>query len=117
MIGVLDYSLCDQTVTVYRKQGDQILRQVADGCYYTWQEKQEGDERGTRRETVCQLILPGDGVQIHIGDRIYDGIGPEIGIEDWGAFLPVRFPGLAEINYVTPCYWEGAVCHIEAGRK
>ena len=29
----LDYSLCDQTVTIYRKNGDEILRKVAGNCH------------------------------------------------------------------------------------
>ncbi len=117
MTGPLDYALCDQTVTIYHKQGGSVLRQVVEGCFYTWEEVQEEDEYGVRRETKCLLILPGDTYRVFIGDRVYNGIGPEIGIGDWAAFLPVTVTGLSEINYVMPCYWEGAVCHMEAGRK
>lgn len=117
MTAHLDYSLCDQTVTLYHKQGNTVTRQVIEGCYYSWQEKQTEDEYGIRRETLCQLILPGDIHRVSIGDRVYGGIGPEIGIGDWHTFLPVTVTGLSEINYVSPCYWAGEICHIEAGRK
>ena len=117
MTGPLDYSLCDQTVTLYHKQGNSILRQVAEGCYYSWREEQTEDEYGIRRETHSLLVLPGDTYQVSIGDRVYPGIGPEISVADWHNFLPVTVAGLSEINYVSPCHWEGAVCHIEAGRK
>lgn len=117
MTGPLDYTLCDQTVTVYHKSGNQIHRQVMEGCFYSWKEVQQEDEFGIRRETLCQLILPGDEKRIYIGDRVIEGIGPEIGDTDWAAFLPVLVEGLAEINYVMPCYWEGTLCHKEAGRK
>ncbi len=113
----LDYSLCDQTVTLYHKQANTILRQVVEGCYYTWKEELREEETGLQRQTLCQLILPGEDHRIFVGDRVYGGIGPEIGIGDWPAFLPVSVTGLSQINYVTPCYWEGAICHIEAGRK
>ena len=117
MTGPLDYSLCDQTVTVYRKEKNTITRLQIDGCYYTWQEAQTEDEMGIRRETKCLLILPGDEQSVYIGDRVYPGIGPFISTTGWSSFLPVSVPGLAEINYVSPCYWEGELCHTEAGRK
>lgn len=117
MIGPLDYSLCDRKVTIYRKQGDGILRLVAEGCWFSWQVEQVTDEMGCRRETKCLLIMPGDSQQIFVGDRVFDGIGPEVEMKDWAAFIPVKVAGLAEISYVKPCYWEGALCHVEAGRK
>lgn len=117
MTGPLDYSLCDQTVTLYHKQGSSVLRQVVEGCFYHWEEVQKEDEFGIRRETHSLLILPGDTYRIFVGDRVCEGVGPEIGIEAWSTFLPVTVTGLSEINYVSPCRWEGIVCHMEAGRK
>ncbi len=117
MNGILDYSLCAQTVTLYHRQGNTVQRQVVEGCYYTWEEKQVADVYGVRCQTLCRLILPGDAHRVYVGDRVYPGVGPEISIADWPGFLPVSVTGLAQIDYVTPCCWEGAVCHIEAGRK
>ena len=117
MIGPLDYSLCNQTVTLYRKQGSQIVRQVEENCFYTWKQVQKEDASGTTRETECLLILPGENPAVFVGDRVYAGVGPQIDMEKWGDFLPVKVKGLAEINYVMPCYWEGVQCHLEAGRK
>ena len=117
MIGPLDYSLCDRTVTVYRRKEDEILRQVIDGCYYTWQEVQVVDKAGCRRETKCLLIIPGDKQQLLVGDRVLDGVGPDVSLQNWAAFIPVKVAGLAQISYVQPYYWEGALCHVEAGRK
>ena len=111
----LDYSLCRQTVTVYRKQGDEIRRQVVDGCYYGWQEQEITDEWGCRRETTFLLIMPGSTQQVFVGDRVYDGIGPEA--VQWQSFLPVNVAGLGEVAYVKPCRWDGEICHVEAGRK
>lgn len=114
---MMDYCLCDQTVTIYRKVENRIHRQVVNGVYYTYREVHQEDESGVRRQRLCQLILPADGVEIQIGDRVYDGIGPQISLAGWSMFLPVTVAGLSEINYVTPCYWDGELCHIEAGRK
>lgn len=113
----LDYSLCDRTVTVYRKREDGITRLVADGCYYAWQEEQTVDEEGCRRETTFLLVMPGDTQRVFVGDRVFDGVGPEVDTDGWAAFIPAKVAGLAEVSYVMPCYWDGKLCHVEAGRK
>ena len=112
----IDYRLCDQTVTVYRLQAGKVARTVVEQAYYRWQVEQVTDELGSRQETLFSLILPGDH-KLLPGDRIYAGIGPEISAQQWGNFLPVAVSGLSQIQYVKPCYWQGEVCHIEAGRK
>lgn len=117
MNGLLDYSLCDRTVTIYRRQGEQVLRQVVDGCFFSWQIEQVVDTQGCRRETTCLLVMPGDTQRVFAGDRVFDGVGPEIEMKDWAAFIPVKVAGLAEIGYVKPYYWDGALCHVEAGRR
>ena len=103
----LDYSLCDQTVTVYRMENGQLQRQVVDSCYYVWQVGQETDALGTRQVTRFLLIMPGECLRVFPGDRIYDGVGPEI----------VNVTGLSQVAYVRPTWWAGRVCHVEAGRK
>lgn len=113
----LDYSLCDQTVTVYHRQGLQILRQVVEGCYLQQQVSRREDTLGAREEHSFLLVMPGDAQRVFPGDRIYAGIGPEIGSEDWAGFLPVKVPGLYEAAYAAPFYWDGVMCHVEAGRK
>ena len=59
-------------------------------------------------------MLPA-GEDIEIGDRVYDGIGPETVV--WEQFLPINTPGLSQVAYVMPCYFRGALHHMEAGRK
>ena len=113
----LDYSLCNQTVTVYRKKGNEIIRQEILSCHYAWQEDQQEDETGIYRQTKCLMIVPGEQQRVFIGDRVYDGIGPQIGLADWATFIPVLVPGLTQINYVAPYYWGDTLCHWEAGRK
>lgn len=109
------YPLCDRTVTVYRQENGQIYRFLVEGCFYRHQEKLTETEEGLRHERTCLFVVPGENFLPRVGDRVYDGIGPET--VDWETFLPVSIQGLGELNYVAPQYWMGAVCHIEAGRK
>lgn len=113
----LDYSLCSQVVTVYRKQGQEILRQVIEGCYLQLQQQWQVSELGRRQETTFLLIMPGETQRVFPGDRVFDGIGPEISAEQWTEFLPVTVSGLAEVAYAAPFLWNGKLCHVEAGRK
>jgi len=111
------YPLCDRTVTVYRKQGNSILRQVIEGCYYTCEQAQTLDANGCRTKTRFLLVIPGDAQKVFVGDRVMDGIGPHITPQQWPNFLPVNTPTLSQVEYVLPCYRDGRLCHVEAGRK
>lgn len=112
----LDYSLCNQTVTVYRLEGGSVKRQVFHNAHYQYTVHQVMDQQGRRQETKCLLLLPGEA-DLQPGDRVYDGIGTELTTEKWKHFLPVTVTGLSEISYVTPYFWDGQLCHTEAGRK
>ena len=112
----MELPLCHQTVTVYHREGEKISRRVITGCYYDWKKIQKAEGEGIHRDTAFLLILP-SGEQLEPGDRIYDGIGPEIDMDGWAAFIPPAIPGLSEVAYVLPCYFEGKLCHVEAGRK
>ena len=112
----LDYSLCDKTVTLYRLKAGTVIRQVVEKAWYSWHTEQVTDAMGTKQETKFSLILPGQHT-IFPGDRVYEGIGPVITAEKWPEFIPVCVPGLAQVQYVKPCYWQGQLCHTEAGRK
>lgn len=115
-MSLLDYSLCSQTVTLYRLQGDAVLRQVLEGCYYSHTTRETVDEQGRRQQVSCLLIVPG-GWEIRLGDRVMEGIGPEVTPQQWHLFTPVNVPTLAQIGYVRPCFLEGSLCHTEAGEK
>ena len=110
------YPLCSQTVTVYHKTGSAVERRVAPGCYYHYEDVCTEDAVGIRRRRKFLLIQPGEK-RIYPGDRIFDGVGPEVTAADWAGFLPIGVPGLSEAAYATPWHWEGRLCHTEAGRK
>lgn len=115
--GMLDYGLCDQTVTVYRRRGQQILRQVVSGCYFQCQEQRPEGLLGHRKDFRFLLVMPGSPQRVFPGDRIMTGIGPEVAPEDWAGFLPAVVPGLYEAAYAAPYYLGGTLCHVEAGKK
>ena len=103
--------LCAQTVTIYTCHPAGISRRVVTGCFYQYRQTQTADGL---EDTQFLLVLPAEE-KISIGDRVYDGIGPEQVV--WENFLPVNTPGLAQVAYVTPYYLGGGLHHWEAGRK
>ena len=105
------HPLCRQTVTIYSAAPEGAARRVITGCFYHWQRVSTPDGL---EDTKFLLILPA-GEQIAIGDRVYDGIGPEQVC--WEQFLPVNTPGLGQVAYVTGYYAAGRLHHTEAGRK
>lgn len=113
----LDYSLCRQTVTVYRNIGGSIERSVLTNCAFSRQQEQVVDTNGTRQSTGFLLIVPGPVQQVFSGDRVLEGEGPVIDPDGWSTFLPVTVPGLCQVSYVRVCYWEDGICHIEAGHR
>ena len=113
----MDYSMCCQTVTVYRKTESGISRVEIPGCFLQWQEEKEYDRLGAVEKRKFLLIQPGERQLVFPGDRVLAGIGPEVSPEDWATFLPTRIPGLVETAYATAYSWQGRFCHTEAGRK
>lgn len=112
----VEYGLFEQTVTIYQLREEQVIRTVAEGAYLQMKTEQTCDAQGHRQEVKFLLILPGEGVSLSPGDRVYDGIGPEISPRQWSRFVPVQVPKLGQIQYVKPFYFQGVLCHTEAGR-
>lgn len=110
----LDYTLCDQTVTVYRKNGEGITRKVAENCHLSRTYSTSTENYGKSRSKKFLLIIPGDFTLLP-GDRVFDGIGPETVV--WEQFVPALVPELYELSYAKPCFWEGDIAHWEAGHK
>lgn len=109
-----DYSLCDQTVTLYRKEGEKITRQVAENCHLSRNISTSTENYGKSLEKKFRLIIPGDR-PICCGDRVFDGIGPETA--DWQTFVPALVPELYEVSSAKPCFWGGEIAHWEAGNR
>lgn len=110
----MNHPLCRQTVTLYRKTGNKVTRTVVSDCFYTWQDSLTEENEGNRFQRKCLLIAP---CALLPGDRVMEGVGPEVTAADWTQFLPVSVPTLSEVAYASPKYFDGRLCHYEAGRK
>lgn len=112
----VDYSLCNQTVTVYHQEDGKYIRTVHDRAFLDFRKTQTTDKTGSRESNSFLLIIPGDTQSVFAGDKILHGIGPEIATaKEWAAFVPAKVPGLVVASYVDPKYWNGKLVHTEAG--
>ena len=113
----VDYSLCNQTVTVYHWDGGSAYTQkVFDNAFLDFKKVQNVDKTGSAEVNSFLLVIPGDEVPVAVGDKVILGEGPEINTrEDWAGFIPAKVPGLVVVKYVDPKYWHGTVVHTEAG--
>ena len=109
------YPMCNMTVTLYRKTGDSVRREVLHGCYYEWQLQCSRDATGLKKDRKFLLVIPDGRGEVLIGDRVIVGVGPER--VDWNRFVPAAVAGLGQVAYVRPYYLEGKLTHTEAGRK
>ena len=101
----LDYSLCTQTVTVYRKGAEGIFRQVLTGCRYFPKAVMEIKDTGNRKRTDFLLIVPGDR-EILPDDRVLPGEGPVF--SRWAELYDAPI-----IGGVKTYRWGNEVCHRE----
>lgn len=113
----MDYPLCRETVTVYRKGAGGVSRQVINGCYFEKSRVRQENALGFGWENRFLLILPGETQSVFVGDKVYFGIGPEVTVEQWAQFCPASYEEVGEVAYATPCFRNGRLCHTEAGRK
>lgn len=112
----VDYRLCNQTVTVYHKDGDTITREVYDRAFLDFRKTQTTDKTGSKEANSFLLVIPGDTQAVFVGDKVLLGEGPEITTaKEWTAFVPVKVPGLVVVSYVDTKYWQGKIVHTEAG--
>lgn len=113
----IDYSkLCNQTVTVYHKNGDVYSQKVYDNAFLDFRKNQTVDRTGSRESNSFLLVIPGDRQSVFVGDKVMLGRGPKVSTkEEWTAHVPVKVPGLVVVSYVDTKYWNGAMVHTEAG--
>lgn len=113
----IDYSkLCNQTVTVYHKDGDQFTQATYDNAFLDFRKNLSVDKTGSRESNFFLLVLPGAVQSVFVGDKVLLGRGPEVATQkDWTAFVPAKVPGLVVVDYVDPKYWNGQLVHTEAG--
>lgn len=113
----VDYSLCDQTVTVYHWDGKTTYtRTIFTNAFLDFKKTQNVEKTGASEANSFLLVIPGAGVPVAVGDKVLLGEGPELNSrEEWAALIPVKIPGLVVVKYVDPKYWRGSIVHTEAG--
>ena len=112
----VDYTKCNQTITVYHKNGDTVTRTVYNRAFLDFKKTENVDKTGSREASSFLLVLPCSSQAVFTGDKVILGAGPEIvSREAWAAFIPAKVTGLVVIGYVDPKYWNGKMVHVEAG--
>lgn len=110
------YDLCNQTVTVYRKQDDKYIRTVYENASLDRKKTQSVDKTGSKEANSFLLVIPGNVQTVFVDDKVFEGIGPEISTADeWRNFIPSTTPELVVVKYADPKLWNGAIVHTEAG--
>lgn len=108
--------LCRQTVTVYRKEGEDYTRKVYSKAFLDHKKTQSVDKIGSKEVNSFLLVVPGTVQTVLVDDKVYEGIGPEISTaEQWRDFVPAKVPGLVVVKYADCKKWDNAVVHTEAG--
>ena len=113
----VDYRLCDQTVTVYHWDGqDAYTRTVIKNAFFDWRKNRNVEKTGSTEANSFLLVIPGSVNPLAVGDKVYQGEGPEVSTrEAWAQFIPSKVPGLVVVKYIDPKYWRGQLVHVEAG--
>ena len=113
----VDYRMCNQTVTVYHRDGDSYSRKVIEnGAFLDFRKTQSADKTGSSEANSFLLVIPGEEQAIFVGDKVLLGEGPEIATrEAWAQLIPAKVPGLVVVKYADPKYWNEKLVHTEAG--
>ena len=113
--------LCRQTVTLYHRSGQTVTRTVLRGVFVQQGRRQKPDVAGAKAGTMLFLVLPaacgtpGTDYTLEPGDRLTEGEGPAVSVQDWPLFVPDARPDVAVVEYVTPYTAGGVLHHLEAG--
>ena len=99
---ILDPVLCDQTVTVYHREG--LTRRVLAGVHFEYTQRQDTDLGRAEATREFLLVIPGAD-PIGPGDLVVLGEGPEVIARD---------TQYATVLRVRPCSFLGRVSHTEA---
>lgn len=112
----VNYRLCNQTVTVYRKEGENITQKVIRNAFLDFKKTQNVEKTGSRESSSFLLVVPCSSQSVFPGDKVFLGEGPKITTrEEWAAFIPAKVSGVVVVSYADPKYWHGVMVHVEAG--
>lgn len=111
-----DYRMCKQTVTVYHKEGETVIRSVHKRAFLDFRKNETVDKTGSKEANAFLLVIPCETQAVFVGDKVLLGEGPEVPTQkDWAALIPATVPGLCVVKYADPKYWGTQLVHVEAG--
>lgn len=104
------YALYHKTVTVYRYDRGKVSRRVFHKVHF-WKEDGISDVLGAPMRRFS-LVIPGSQTDLAVGDRVFDGIGPEEVC--WEKFIPANVSELVEVGRVWRYRLSDQINHVEA---
>lgn len=114
-----DYSLCQDTVTVYHEENGEVTRTVHERAYLDFKKTENIDRTGSAESNGFLLVIPGDVQACYVGDKVMLGEGPQVPdaevLKWWRTFIPTKVDGLVVVKYVDMKRWGGRYVHTEAG--
>ena len=112
----VDYRLCNQTVTVYHRDGENYTQTVHKQAFLDFKKTQTVDRVGAHEAISFLLVIPGSTQAVFPGDKVLQGVGPTVADrESWADMIPTKVLGLCVVQYVDCKYWAGRMVHTEAG--
>lgn len=113
----LNYSLCNQTVTVYRvdnTDGFKCTKKVYKHAFLDFKKAVSVDKTGSRETNSFLLVIKGNA-DLKPKDKVLLGVGADITTrEEWAKFIPSTQANLVVIEAVDPKYYNNEICHVEA---
>lgn len=118
--GPINYNLlCNQTVTVYRKEEgvNKFSKTIYKNAFLDFRKTVSTDKLGATESNSFLLVIPGSEQTVYPGDKVILGNGPDIPSGDFWSkeFIPSKVEGLVVVKYADPKYWNGKIVHTEAG--
>lgn len=114
-----DYSLCRQAVTVYHFEDGAVTRAVHAKAFLDYKKALNVERTGSEEASGFLLVVPGNERACSVGDKVMAGEGPDAPEGDaaswWRSFIPSKVEGLVVVKYVDVKFWNGEICHTEAG--
>lgn len=112
----VDYSKCNQTITIYHQEGSAYTTTVHKRAFLDFRKTRNVEKTGSSEVNSFLLVIPCDKQTVFVGDKVLLGEGAEVTTrEAWAAFIPAKVPGLVVVKYVDPKYWAAKLVHVEAG--
>ncbi len=130
-----DYSLCNQTVTVYNRYtaatGNTVKKVLVPRAFFDFKGNYNRDKQGLNVSNSFLLVIPelpanpgfafddspdSPGTYtLKQGTKVMLGDGPDITDEQWREYIPAKYRNLVIVKTVDPKYYNGVITHVEAG--